>query len=123
MAVFYLKSHDTKPGFEVVLRNPDGTVHDLTGSTTWKLHVQLPAGTFTRDLVKQGLDTAGTLRYLWTPEDWADHPSNVPPGLPVPYYKGGSIDLAMEYEVIGGSSRMTFPNSGQDTLRIKGDVG
>ena len=120
-SVFTLKRGDTRPILEVALTNPDGSAHDLTGSTAWQLHVQLPEGTvFTRDMVKQGLDTAGVLRYTWVATDWEPiDPDD--PKLPAPDLL---VDLPMEYEVSGGSSsRLTFPNGSYDTLRIKRDVG
>jgi hypothetical protein len=119
MAVFTLKAHDTRPILEVALKNPDGTAHDLTGSTSWKLHIRLPgASTLTRDLVKQGADTDGVLRYTWLDTDWEP---TVPtdPKLPTPV---SLVELPMEYEVSGGTSRLTFPNTGHDTLRILGDL-
>jgi hypothetical protein len=32
-------------------------------------------------------------------------------------------ELPMEYEVIAGIVRMTFPNGANDTLKIVGDLG
>lgn len=120
MSTFYLKSRDTLPILQVVLRNPDGTVHDLASSTAWKLHVELPATVFTRDLVKQGADAAGTLRYVWVADDW--DPANLAGFLPAP--SSALVEYPMEYEVIGGTTaRLTFPNTGHDTLRIIRDIG
>lgn len=119
MSTFYLKRGDTLPIFQVVLKNPDNTAHDLTGSTAWKLHVKLAATVFTRDLVKQGADTAGTLRYVWVADDW--DPLNLAGYLPTP--AGALAEYPMEYEVIGGASgRLTFPNTGHDLLRITLDI-
>jgi hypothetical protein len=122
MAVFVLKANDTRPILEVALLNPDGTPHDLTGATEWKLHIRLSNGsTLTRDLVKQGLDTAGVLRYTWLATDWAPtEPTD--PKLPVPRSPYHALELPMEYEIVSGSSRLTFPNDGRDTLRILGEV-
>lgn len=121
MAVFELKHGDTGPILEAVLYNPDGSVHDLTGSTAWKLHIKVDDGVVTRDMVKQGLDTAGTLRYSWTDADWTGTP-----GLPTPPTIYPVRECPMEYEVIGGTRRMTFPNGGYgasyDTLRIVADI-
>jgi len=108
---FCLKYRDTLPILQVVLKNPDGTVHDLTGSTAWKLHVKLEDGTvFTRDMVKVGVDTAGTLKYAWAAADWIA-------GLVVGRHR-------MEYEVLGGgASRLTFPNDTDHVLRVTRDIG
>ena len=119
MATFTIKSGDLLPVLEVVLRNPDGTVHDLTGTTTWKLHVYLGSGAFTRDMVKEGADTDGTLRYQWQAADWTGAPK-----LPTPASVYHSIELPMEYEVSGGiSGTLTFPNSGYDKLLIRKGIG
>lgn len=99
------------------LRNPDGSVHDLTGATAFKLHIKTSSTTsITRDMAKQGLDTDGTLRYTWTAADWDTG------NLPIPDSPYRSKSCPMEYEVVGGSSRMTFPNEGTDILKIVGQV-
>jgi hypothetical protein len=116
MAVFSMKAHDTRPILEIALKNPDGTAHDLTGSTAWKLHIRTSTAVVTRDLVKQGLDTAGVLRYTWISTDWD------PGNLPTPANPYDKLELDMEYEVIGGTSRMTFPNDSYDKLQIIGDL-
>jgi hypothetical protein len=115
VGTFYLKRGDTRPVLEVQLKNPDGSVHDLTGSTAWRLHVYVAQTVvFTREMTKQGADTLGTLRYAWQPADWAELPTPAP---------ADRIGLAMEFEVEGGSGhRLTFPNGGFDTLQILGDV-
>jgi hypothetical protein len=116
MATFAIKYRDTRPILEVALVNPDGTAHDLTGSTAWKLHIRVSSTvTLTRDMLKTGLDTAGILQYAWVAADWD------PGGLPSPGV--GVRELPMEYEVVGGSSRMTFPNVGYDSLKIYKDIG
>jgi len=122
MPTFTLKANDTRPILEVALLNPDGSAHDLTGSTSWKLHIRItPSVTLTRDLVKQGLDTAGVLRYTWLDTDWAPIvPTD--PKLPVPMSAYHAVTLPMEYEISAGTSRLTFPNSGHDTLKILGDL-
>lgn len=121
MATFSLKSSDTRPILEVTLRNPDNSAHDLTGATAFKLKVRTgPATVFVRDLVKEGLDTAGTLRYTWQASDWDT--GNVNGFLPEPPSSYPVSEFPMEYEVSGGTSVMTFPNNGHDTLRIVGDV-
>lgn len=125
MGTFHLRARDTRPILEVGLLNPDGTPHDLTGSTAWKLHIKLPSGTvLTRDMTKQGPDTDGVLRYIWVATDW--EPVNpADPKLPVPQSAYHTVELPMEYEVIAGSTtRMTFPNGdGHDKLQIRGEIG
>jgi len=135
MAVFCLKYRDTLPILEVVLKNPDGTAHDLTGSTAWRLHILLSDGSkLMRDMVKQAPDASGTLRYTWVAGDWDPvSGGGVAGGLVV----GPTIPLApgvhehrMEYEVLGaGGARLTFPNGGTsageayDVLRVWQDIG
>lgn len=117
MGVFYLKHGDTRPVLEAILKNPDGTVHDLTGVTSVKLHVQVGAVPFTRDMNVVGDPTTGTVQYAWAADDWITAPA-------LPALKAGkSKDLNMEYEAVGGSSDMTFPNNGYDTLQIWGEIG
>lgn len=141
MEVFYLKYRDTLPLFDVVLHDPApagsapgtiGPVHDLTGSTAWKLHIYLSDGTkLARDLGKVGADADGTLRYSWLAADWDI--ANVAgflivgPTLPL---SSGQREHRMEYEVLGpGAARLTFPNGGEsvaevyDVLRIWNDIG
>jgi hypothetical protein len=113
--------HDPPP-----IGSPVGTlgpVHDLTGSTAWKLHVKRPDGlVVTRTMTKVGLDTAGTLSYTWLDSDW-----DVTTGLvvgPTPPLKPSDVEHTMEYEVLGPSTaRMTFPNGGWDVLRVVSDIG
>ena len=109
---FTLKHGDTLPILEVVLKNPDGSVHDLTGSTDWQLHIKLTNGVVvTRTMTKQGADAAGTLRYPWVAADWN------PGGLYASPYAH-----RMEYEVLAGATGLTFPNDGYDTLKIAPDL-
>ena len=118
MNYFPLKSGDTRPILEARLRNPDESVHDLTGATGVTLHVELPDGTvFSRPMEIVLPETSGLVRYVWTAADWA----GAPPALPTLLGRG-KIDLPMEYEVVGGSSTLTFPNWGTDTLRIVGAI-
>lgn len=123
MAIFSLKARDTRPILEVQLKNPDGSNHDLTGSTAWKLHIQVsPTVVLVRDLTKQGPDADGTLRYSWAATDW-DPAVSTDPKLPTPSTPWETVELEMEYKVLGGaSSRMTFPNDGYDKLQILGDL-
>lgn len=121
MGIFYLKFRDTRPTLEVVLKNPDGSVHDLTGSTDWKLHIWLADGTkLVRTMVKVAPDTAGMLRYAWVATDW--NPGALV-AVPLPLAPGG-LEHRMEYEVLGpASERLTFPNTGYDVLRVLPDIG
>lgn len=140
MGTFYLKKRDTRPIMDVTLKNPDGTIYDLTGNTATKLHILLSDGTrLVRTMVVQGAPTLGTLRYTWVTTDWdvASAPdtdgSFTIGGLvasPTRPLAVGVKEHRMEYEVIGPSSvRATFPNGGPspqddyDILRIAADVG
>jgi len=115
MAIFTLKVRDTRPILEVALKSPDGSAHDLTGSTAWKLHVKLTDGSvITRDMVIFGAATDGVLRYTWVAGDWGAG------GLPL---NTAPRDYQMEYEVIAGTARLTFPNDGYDTLHVVSDLG
>lgn len=118
MSAFNLKARDTRPILEVALLNPDGSAHNLTGSTAWKLHIYTSDSgpTITRDMVKEGADAAGLLRYTWVAADW--NAGN----LPIPATPYTTEQLYMEYEVIAGTSRLTFPNDGYDLLVIRGDL-
>lgn len=121
MAIFTLKYRDTRPILEVALLNPDGTAFDLTGSTSWKLHIMLfPGGTVvTRDMVIAGLATLGILQYTWQAADWSDLiVDQVEPAEDREWLH------RMEYEVLGGSGfRATFPNGTYDQLKIISDIG
>lgn len=128
MSTFTLKKNDTLPILEVELLNPDGTAHDLTGSTGWKLHILLnddAETVVTRDMTVVGAADEGLLRYAWTVDDWDE--DNVAgyliagPTLPL---APGEREHRMEYEVTGaGGARLTFPNDGYDVLRIVDDIG
>jgi len=123
MAVFYLKFRDTLPVLDVILKNPNGTVHNLTGATGFKLHVRLNNGTiFTRTMTKIGTDAEGHLQYAWAAADW-----DTPTGLivsPIVPLLPTEVEHTMEYEVTGsGGARLTFPNDSYDTLRILADIG
>ena len=144
MGVFNLKYRDTRPILEVVLHDPApagsapgtlGPVHDLTGSTSWKLLIWLSNGSrLIRDMVIYGIPTNGTLRYTWVAADWGDGSGGTGeeddpytdgglvagPSLPL---SPGQFEHRMEYEVISGTGRMTFPNTEYDTLRIVSDIG
>jgi len=139
MGVFHLKQRDTRPSLQVVLKNPDGTLFDHTGSSAWKLHIWLAVGSkLVRTMVRVGGAPAlgdpdnRPLLYEWVSTDW-DAPSSpdgngsftvgglvVGPALPL---TPGTREHRIEYEVTGGAARMTFPNDGYDTLRILQDIG
>jgi hypothetical protein len=126
--IFTLKRGDTLPVLEVALKNPDGTAHDLTGSTGWYLHVRLNDDddtVVTRSMTAVGVASDGILRYAWQADDWDDE--NVAgyliAGPTLPLVKG-QREHRMEYEVVGGSGAcLTFPNDGYDVLRVVGDIG
>lgn len=110
---FWLKYRDTKPDLIVYLKNPDGSAHDLTGSTGWKLHIRLDgiSTVLTKVMAIEGSPELGALRYNWASADWN---------------AGGLVQGThrMEYEVVGpGAARLTFPNDGYDVLRIVDDLG
>ena len=128
MAVFSLKYRDTRPILQVQLLNPNKSVVDLAGSTTYKLHIWLADGSkLVRDMVKVGADADGTLSYTWLASDWdAVSGGGTVGGLvagPTLPLAQGQREHRMEYEVIGATSRLTFPNDGYDTLRILADIG
>lgn len=123
--IHWLKYGDTLPILQKVLLNPDGTPYDLTGATALKLHIRLTDDTLvTRDLVAEGPLTAGVVRYAWVAADW--DPLNVDGflivGPSLPPVKG-TFEHRMEYEVIKGAARLTFPNNGHDILRVWDDLG
>lgn len=110
MSTFVLKEGDTMPALEVALRNPDGSPHNLAGSTGWKLHVRTCQGaTITRDMTKVGADADGVLRYQWLASDWGA-------GKLVVSHETRAHQ--MEYEVLTSGDSMTFPNGGYDELRV-----
>jgi hypothetical protein len=120
MGIFYLKYRDTAPVLRTTLKNPDGTVRDLTGASGLKLHIKLNTGTvLTRDLSILGAPGNGEVTYAWQASDWTD-------GLivsPVPPLKPTDVEHTMEYEAVTPSGRMTHPNNGYDVLRILPDYG
>ena len=144
--VFYLKKRDTRPILEVELHDPpplgsaDGTVgpvHDLTTATSVKLHIWLSDGTkLVRDMEIDDDPETGIVTYTWLASDWDTASSDdgngsyqvgglvVGPTIPVSTVPSATREHRMEYEVHGPSgARLTFPNSGYDTLRILADVG
>lgn len=123
MGIFFLKFRDTRPALEVTLKNPDGTVHDLTGATDITLHILLNTGAvLSRDMQVVGAATAGTVMYVWLATDW-DSPGGLITSPQLPDLPANP-DHLMEYEVIGSTGeRTTFPNDTYDILRITADIG
>jgi len=138
-----LKYRDTMPTLEVELHDPPprgaqpgaiGPVRDLTGASAVWLHIHLSDGSkLSRAMEIVAPPTSGVVRYQWVAADWdavggggATGGLVVGPTLPL---APGVREHRMEYEVIGGSSRLTFPNGGTsageayDTLRIWADIG
>jgi len=111
VSTVYLKYRDTRPTIEVELKKPDGTAVDLTG-TTVKMHIRIEneSTTLTRTMTITGAPTLGVVQYPWVAADWT-----TPPAL-----KKG--DHRLEYEVILGADRQTYPNSTYDTLAVVDDL-
>jgi hypothetical protein len=139
MSTFRLKRGDTLPILRVALFEPDPAspgslqVHDLTGSTSWYLHIRRADGVWLkRSMAVEGSPTLGVLRYAWVTTDWAVYSANgtvggLTSGLPA---APGRVEHSMEYEVLGpASARLTFPNGAEtleasyDTLSITMDLG
>ena len=141
MGVFNLKLGDLRPVLDVTLHDPApagsppgtlGEVHDLTGSTSWKLNIYLSDGTvLQRTMLNQG---SGVLRYIWVASDW-DAASSGSGTRTDPYLVGGLVagpelplgknerEHTMEYEVEDASGApLTFPNGSEDILRIRVDI-
>lgn len=140
MAVFNLKRGNTRPILQVELRNPDGTAFDHAGATAYKLNIWRSDGVkLIRNLVPFGDPPAGgqpdtrPLRYAWLLTDWGAVNGDgtagglvISPTLPL---TPGVREHLMDYDVIGGSSRITFPSGGNtpaeayDVLRIWDSIG
>jgi hypothetical protein len=119
MGIFHLKENDTRPTLDVLLTNPDGSAFDLTGYSTIKLYIKLNTGTIlSRDMTVVGAPTAGYVRYTWLSTDWGTDKLIAGPSLP---FAPSDTEHQMEYEVVIGAARSTFPNDGYDTLRILPD--
>lgn len=110
MARFTLKRGDTRPILEVTLVDPDGNARDLTGADSVTLHIELSDGTKLERSMSVHDAEAGVARYTWQASDWDS--GNLVAGT-----------HTMEYEVIDGAERSTYPNDGDDTLRIVKDIG
>lgn len=133
--VGYLKFQDTKALGPITLKNPDKTVRDLTG-TGVTLFIKLSTGAYlSRPMTivnPPGID--GKVTYVPVSTDWdigsggtgtKDDPYTIG-GLilsPVPPLTSTDVQHQMEYEVLVGSSRVTYPDNGYDVLRIYDDLG
>lgn len=111
MSVFYLKYRDTRPILEVTLLDTDSAAHDLTGVDSVSLHIRLVDGTEITKAMTVYDATGGIVRYTWLAADWTSDPV-LTTGV-----------HAMEYEVIAGTARLTFPNNGNDQLIVADDIG
>ena len=110
--IFDLTFGDELPILEVQLLNPDGSVHDLTGSTAWQLRIKVgatPTPLVTRDMFIQGDPTLGTLRYQWQVADDAVLPRG---------------SHRMRYRVSRGTLTQTFParTTEADCLLVSDDL-
>ena len=136
MAIFYLKARDTRPIIEVTLLQPDGSVYDLTGVSSVYLHILMNDQTELRRAMVIDVDpTTGKASYTWLSTDWGtssvvgsgtDNDPYTVGGLfagPTPPLSTSDVEHRMEYEVVSGSLRLTFPNDSYDTLRIVDDIG
>lgn len=116
MGIFYLKENDLFPVLEVVLKNPDETIHDPTGETPITLHIWLSDGTKLAARTMTIFDgPTGVVRYQWVSTDWDTGNLVVTPSLPL---SPGVREHRLEYQTISGGLPLTFPNDGYDTLRI-----
>lgn len=120
-SVFYLKYRDTLPVLEVALLNPDGSPYDLTDADSAWLNIKLSDGTVLapRQMEIVAPPTSGVVRYAWLAIDWAADALVPGPTLPL---QVGQAEHQMEYEVVDGVNRQTFPNDGNDILRIVQDI-
>jgi hypothetical protein len=107
--IFDLTFGDELPILEVQLLNPDGSVHDLTGSTAWQLRVKVGTTLVTRDMFIQGDPTLGILRYQWQAADDAALPRG---------------SHRMRYRVSRGTLTQTFParTTEADCLLVSDDL-
>lgn len=122
-----LKYRDTAPVLEVELLDSDGTAVDLTSADAIYLHIALENSDvrIEREMDIEGVPTLGTVRYEFEDTDWEGDEA-ITPGL-----------HRMEYEVVAGTSRQTYPNGdpnedgdhaslGENAyhwLRVWGDLG
>jgi len=122
MTTYYVKLNDTGTPLEVLLKNPDGTAHDLTPGQDVFLHIWLSDGTKLdpRVCTIEGDPTLGAIQYAWIAGDWAADQLVASPEEPL---TPGVRDHRMEIEVLDGSVRTSFPNKGWDTLHVTEDIG
>lgn len=116
--VFTLKQGDILPILEVTLLNPDLSVHDYSGASTFQLRVKLwpSSAVLVRTMIPEGLPAGGKLRYIWATTDWNAGGLTVGPIIhPGMTMKPGEWEHVMHYRVDG---KHTFPNGGYDILRI-----
>ena len=108
----YLKTNDTAPALVVNLKNPDKSAHDLAGATSVKLHIRLSNGRhFERAMtIVNPPGNDGKVKYQWLATDWIGSESLI------------TGQHTMEYEVISGADRVTFPNASFDVLEITHDI-
>jgi len=112
MGKFYLKAGDTGTALQMTLKNPDGSVHDLTGEAAY-LHISLndEVTKLTRNMTI--VDAAnGVVQYPWVAGDWGTGADKIP--------RAKGIHL-MEVEALG-AKRTTFPNKGFDSLVVEADI-
>lgn len=107
--VFHLKRGDTTPVLERTLLNPDGTAHDLTGADNVFLHIELDDGTELSRTMSITDAANGVVQYSWLASDW--DAGNLVVGI-----------HQMEYEVVAGTDRASFPNDGNDFLQVAADI-
>lgn len=142
MGIQNIKVGDTLPVLRATLKNPDGSLHDLTGKTV-KLNIHLSDGTrLQRDMVVDpdadgaADPTLAIVGYDWVATDW-DAASGGTGTRDDPHTVGGLVaspekinvatpDHRMEYEALGpgADDRVTFPNDSRDndTLHVSDDV-
>ncbi len=122
MGTFYLKENDTRPTLSVTLLDPDEVAYDLTSAVTIYLNITLSDGTaIQKEMVVDDDPTSGIVTYTWLEADWADGGLVISPSLPLP---SRTNEHVMEYEVVGPAlTRLTFPNDGNDILRITPEQG
>lgn len=109
MNSFEIVKGDTQPILSVTLVNNSGAVQDLSGadSVTLILRSQRTDAVVVRDMTIVAPSTSGQVSYEWQPEDWVE----IGEGL---HY--------MVYQLDDGETRVTFPNSDRDVLRVHPDL-
>lgn len=102
---FYIKQNDTSPAIQATLKDPDGTVVNLAGSSV-RFHMADMAGTIKVDTTATIVDNDGVVRYSW---------------------QAGDTDTAglykAEFEVTYADSTIeTFPNEGKLIISIEPEI-